>query len=532
MTTIEDTASRILDVGDRRFWRDDYEARMDAFADVLEGLDPAARAELFDEILEQDGGATLSWLTVDRLDRLVGEGRITAQERTAVLEAFGQAYLDGEIELPDALAFTSLFGSGATGGIGLNPDPGPLQDLLATLEDATGNSPAFLEAFATDVLQQRLFPEHALVLPHERDALAGILLNALDRAGGSASVHNVLTSLTDAQRTALLESVAGSGMAFHNPMLDGAGVRDPMAIAIEATSRHGTPQAALDLVRFVAEHSTGNSLENHFYDFDNKPLDARAEALSELFLAHGDTLLADLTVADPRQTPGSTNDRSTAIGENLAALSNLLRITGLNPDNSRAAEVMAMLGDFAAANIRVGNLTEGTDVNNDGVVDGLDTAAIDAGNGRAAMVGAVLQDAVSSGYVDLRADIAARDAFVGFLLDVAISAIPVAGDFAARSITSRVSDALGGLDEGVRNRIAESLAAMPKEALVDAQGQLTDAAKAAIIEALPEDYQYLEGIKSESNTFIADTILGASDRDYQVSESMSDYRDYIDRARG
>src|SRR5690606_13666700 len=131
------------------------------------------------------------------------------------------------------------------------------------------------------------------------------------------------------------------------------------------------------------------------------------------------------------------------------------------------------------------NLTEGTDVNNDGVVDGLDTAAIDAGNGRAAMVGAVMQDAVSSGYVDLRADIAARDAFVGFLLDVAISAIPVAGDFAARSITSRVSDALGGLDEGVRNRIAESLAAMPKEALVDAQGQLTDAAKAAIIEALP-----------------------------------------------
>ena len=52
MTTIEDTASRILDVGDRRFWRDDYEARMDAFADVLEGLDPAARAELFDEILD------------------------------------------------------------------------------------------------------------------------------------------------------------------------------------------------------------------------------------------------------------------------------------------------------------------------------------------------------------------------------------------------------------------------------------------------------------------------------------------------
>ena len=68
--------------------------------------------------------------------------------------------------------------------------------------------------------------------------------------------------------------------------------------------------------------------------------------------------------------------------------------------------------------------------------------------------------------------------------------------------------------------------------LTDAQGQLTDQAKAAIIEALPEDYQYLEGIKGDSNGFIQSVIIGSSDRDYQITESMSDYRDYIDNSKG
>src|SRR5690606_4750168 len=133
---------------------------------------------------------------------------------------------------------------------------------------------------------------------------------------------------------------------------------------------------------------------------------------------------------------------------------------------------------------------------------------------------------------DLRADQAARDAFMGFVIDVAVSAIPVGGDFAAKAITDRVSDALGGLSEQVRNTIADSLAAIPKELLTNAQGELTDQAKAAIIESLPEDYQYLEGIKEDTNGFIENTIIGSSVRDYQITESMSDYRDYIDNSKG
>ncbi|MFC3717423.1 hypothetical protein ACFONC_14825 [Luteimonas soli] len=533
MSDVEQIASNVLDKGVRTLWTDDYEARMDYFAQELEKLDPAARAALFDEILEQDSGAPMSWLTTDRLDTLVSEGRITEQERGAVMEAFGESYVNGDIELVDALQFTNLFGSGAVGPMGLSPSADQLESLMQTLTDSnSGYSSEFIEKFATDVLAERVLVDPPMFTPDEQGAYAGVLLNALSQSGGSTAVHNVMSQLSSEQQSALRDAVGAEGIAFGNPGLDGADVRDPMAILTEAVSRHGTSAEVLDLVNYVNQHSSGNILENQFFDGDNKPYDQRAEALGELFETHSGTILQDLTVANPTQTSGSTNDRATVVGDNLAALSNLVRLTGLNPDNSHSAAIMSAIGDFASENIRVGNMAENTDANGDGKIDEADIQAIDTGNGRAAMIGAVLQDAVSSGYVDLRADQAARDAFMGVVIDVAVSAIPVGGDFAAKAITDRVSSALGGLSEEVRNTIADSLAAIPKELLTNAQGELTDQAKAAIIDALPEDYQYLEGIKEDSNGFIENTIIGSSVRDYQITESMSDYRDYIDNSKG
>ncbi len=530
MSEIEQIASDVLDVGDPRWRRDDYEARMDAFAQEIEKLDPSARAALFDEILEQDSGAPHSWLTVERLNDLVAEGRITDAERGAIFDAFGEAYVNGDISFEDAMSFTNVLGNGSFGPLGLTPDPSALNQFLGTLTGS--NSPyssAFVEKFATEMLQERVFSDPPILLPGEQGPLAGILFNALDQAGGSTAVNNVLDSLDDEQRTSLRDVLSAEGVAFTHMADQGGNVRDPMAILIETVSRHGSDAEVVELVQFVDAHSSGNALENHYYDIDNRPLDARAEALGELFVTHSDTILEQLTVANPAQVTGSANDRDTVVGSNLAALSNLVRLTGLNPDNSRSAAVMDAIGEFTAENIRLGNTPENSDVNGDGTIDGDDTALIDAGNGRAAMIGAVMQDAVSAGYADLRADIAARDAFVGFLLDVAISAIPVAGDLAAGAIAKQVKGALN-LSDAVEEQIADSLSAIPKDLLTDAQGALTDQAKAAIIEALPEDYQYLEGIKENSNNFIEAVIIGASDRDYQITESMSDYRSYIDQA--
>lgn len=528
MTDIPKIASQILDVGVR--WgpiTDNYEQRMDVFAQELSKLNPDERAQLFDEILNQDGGALHSWLTVDRLNRLVGDGTITNQERDAIFDAFGQAYVDGAIDFEQARDFVGVMGD-ATGPLASEEN---INALLSTLTGAnTPNSTAFIEKFSREFLTNHVLVD--LPDPQSRGKWAAMLFNALEQSGGTASVQNMLSGLSADQRNQLRDVLSQYGAIYDQSNGVPGNVRDPMAILMDTVSAHGTRAEVDELVRYVSDHSKGNSPENQYYTYDNKPLAERAEAMASLFLNHSDDILNDLTIPDPSQTAGSTNENSTTVGQNLAALSNLVRMTGLNPDNSNASAVMARLGDYAAQNIRLGNMSDNTDVNGDGVVNGDDKRAVDAGEGRTAMLGAIMQDAVASGYVDLRADQEARRAFMSFVLDVAISAIPVGGRFASDSISDAVSDALGGLSEDVRDAIAKKLASIGEDLLTDAQGQLTDEAKQAILDALPEDYSYLEGIKSDSNDFIQNVILKSANFPYEFTEAMSDYRTYINQAKG
>ena len=374
------------------------------------------------------------------------------------------------------------------------------------------------------MLQQRLYSEPMAVLPHERDALAGVLLNALDEAGGSSSVHNALSSLSGGRRPRCWSrSRAAAGVP--QSVAGRTAVRDPMAIVIEATSRHGGSQDALEMCASSVPF-TGNVLENHFHDMDNKPYEERADALGELFLTHGDVILTDLTVADPGQTVGSSNDRSTVTGENLLALSNLVRITGLNPDNPRAEAVMDMVGDFAAANIRAGNLTDQDDVNGDGEVNALDIEARDAGNGRAAMIGAIMQVRQLRLFRPAAISPPAMRSWAScWTLRSPPSRLAVTSR--RKRSPTRCRAALGGLNEAVRDRIAESLAAIPKDLLTDAQGQLTAAQRTRSSRRCRRTTSTSRASRA-SEYLHADVILSASLRDYQLTESGR-IRSYIDR---
>lgn len=534
MTDIQQKANEILDKGYRWLIADNYEQRMDFFAQELDKLDPSTREALFQEILKQDSGATHSWLTTDRLNSLVGEGTITDRERQSIFDAFGQAYVDGKVSFQDALSFTNIYGSGAVAGGGmLTPGPERLNDLIGTLTSSNSpSSTAFIEKFAGDLLTQRLYAKDAPKMP-ETPAYAGVVLNALDQSGGSAAVNAALGRLSQEQRTQLRDDVSREGMGMEAKHgADGSNVRDPMAILIENTSRYGKPEQVRELVEFVGKHSKGNGMDNQFFNYDNKPLDGRAEALGELLQNHADTLLTDALVPNPQQSTGSGNEKSTVVGENLAALSNLVRLTGLNPDNSHAAAIMAKLGEFTAHDVRVSNQAESSDANGDGKIDAADIEAVDLSTTRLAMMGAVMQDAVSSGYVDLRQDQAARYAFVGYMIDLGVSAIPVGGDFAAKAITHQLSGVLGGLSDQAKTAVENALTAIPKKSLTDAQGQLTATAKKAIIDALPKDYKYLEGVKNDSNNFIQNAILKSSVRDGEITTQMDSYKNYINGAKG
>lgn len=523
MTSISEQADAILDVGERFFLLpDNHDARLDHFAEVIEKLDPQERAELFDTILEKDGGATMSWLTPERLDKLVESGRITGLERDAITDAFAQSYLDGDITLGEASMFTGMGGTSAVGPMGLmTPESEGLQSLMDMLVGS--DSPVareFLEKFATDMLGEQLLVDPPMMTPDELGGRAGILLNALEQSGGTQAIHNVLGGLSAEQRDSLYAAVGQEGISFGSPMLEGVDVTDPMELVIQAVAEHGTAADALHLVEYVGENSSGNIVENQFYGSDNKPVPGRADALTELFIAHGDTLLRDLTPVNPTHTNGSGNEESTVVGESLATLSNLVRLTALNPDSARGGEAMDVLGDFVSDNVRTSNQPESGD----------NLREVGDATTRVAMIGAVMQDAVDAGYIDLRADAAARDEMVGFLLDIAISAIPVAGDLAAKPVADAVSEMLG--DSSLSGPISDKLGELAGGRITDAQGRLTDEAKQAIIDALPEDHAFLEEVKGMSNDFITGHILESADRRGAIVPYMQSYSDWIDGAQG
>ncbi len=97
MTTVSETASRILDEGSRPIIRDNYEQRLDYFAQEMAGQDRDFQAQVIAEIIRQDSDAFDSWLKSDRLQDLVGEGLVTQQEADDLIAGFSHGLDNGTI---------------------------------------------------------------------------------------------------------------------------------------------------------------------------------------------------------------------------------------------------------------------------------------------------------------------------------------------------------------------------------------------------------------------------------------------------
>lgn len=97
MSTVTETAQRILDAGERPIIKDDYEARMDFFAQEMLGKDPQFQADVIAELMKKDGGAFDSWLQSNRLNDLVSSGRVTTRERDGLTAAFAHGLANGTI---------------------------------------------------------------------------------------------------------------------------------------------------------------------------------------------------------------------------------------------------------------------------------------------------------------------------------------------------------------------------------------------------------------------------------------------------
>lgn len=101
MSTVTETAERVLDAGSRPIIKDNYEARLDYFAQEMSGKDRQFQADVIAEIMRQDDGAFDSWLRSNRLNDLVNEGLITPAERDDLVAGFAHGVGNGTIPAND-----------------------------------------------------------------------------------------------------------------------------------------------------------------------------------------------------------------------------------------------------------------------------------------------------------------------------------------------------------------------------------------------------------------------------------------------
>lgn len=517
---VEAEAERILDVGDQ-FWTDDYDARMDEFARTAETLDADSAARLFQEIRNQDSGAFDSWLQGDRLLSLNEGGRISDAEMGAVVEAFAGAYNnDPDFAGESPLAALSFLDSGVHGLTGpmMAPD-GALQNIDRLL--AAGDSPEidqFRESVGRELLDNYTLGDFSHVSNGEHAALAVHLMSEAE--GDPTMAARIFGSYGAEDRGKILDDLAMGSDGF-GVTRDGEAPADPLSQLItevaakgyadppvNASSGAAWGDIATEIVHWsrTAEDPLG---ENPFYDLDNQPRPERAEAMARLFNGHSETILDNLTAPSNANFDVSSADPDATVdGMNGAALGNLMRMTVLDGGSYSSQVASDLIADYIGQQHELAAAGDGTAIH------------------RLSMIGGAAQDAVQQLDGDIQADRQAREAFVGFIADIALSAIPVAGGVASGRVSKALEDAFGpGLMTEVRQQVGGNL-------INTATGELTSEAKQAIVEQLGSDDAAILDAKGSANVVLDALFANAGESYYnELDIGIGQTQDEIAEAR-
>lgn len=93
---LEDLAKELHEVGEKSGKKDDYDKRLESLAtQFLPNLNPEDQRRFMEVVLDGDKGAKDSWLQPARLDKLVGNGRISTDDRQRVLDSLQPAPASG-----------------------------------------------------------------------------------------------------------------------------------------------------------------------------------------------------------------------------------------------------------------------------------------------------------------------------------------------------------------------------------------------------------------------------------------------------
>lgn len=488
---------------------EDDTARAEALTTELETATAQERTEIIAEIGAQDPEAFNSWLSPTAVNQLVADGVITDSERGRIAEATAAAYNDGRI--PTTTVAEPGILPGQDNDIQAAPWDSMIQYGYGSPTDITyqQNVAEFHEFFGSssgpETAEFRLNyaghltdtyalnGEHDLLDPARESAaaVASQLVTGDPTRPGLASEfasqqfwEGEATGMSD-DFTRFMELASAGAELFDRTMLqnradDGLISADQAEIARLAQD---------DPITAFARSISTNNLPSHLAPFDGLQTPESGQ------LAVG---LVELTVANPELDYGLSGlggpERLEAVTAAVSVEADAVLNHFTTPDTARPADDPDRSIQQAKVET-LGAFFDATLFNQD-VINrhGLQDAVIDyAGElhdniqapgvftdsvQRMGLLSASMADAVRQNQEQVEADAAAREERIGFVVDLALTAVP--GDF-----SGKVTDALSG---SFTNEALNTAVQGVSGQLIDtASGRLTDSAKSQIVEALGDD---------------------------------------------
>lgn len=535
-------ATRILAVGEQD-GEDDYNARLEEFARTLEAApDAAYREELFAEILRQDEGAFESWLEPSRANDLVASDRIRESGRAALAETFAAAYNNGDFPVTTVPANTTS----RTGDWQTDPElqlqVTELDGLVREFQGSKGAEEIseFLDFLGSSdgaeaaELRQRL-GRHLIdsyVLNDNfgrgtesyivRDAAAGLaaLLLSGDPARPELAVE-ALSGMSAEDRQRFYDTVTDAQILLSEEELtrvlinetsdyEGAPARaaeiaqpDALASLIDAIARAEGPDAdalAVELARYTQTEAGWFADGHGDRGFPNHGYQERADAVSRLFAEHAEPILDELSLYDDSGARGLGEDTDRKQYEvNGRDLSALLELTVFNPDvsGSNRAAVRAEILDYVGTQAEIINDSRSLP----------DSEGYQEASGRLVVLAAASDVAVDRSFEALTADRQAQQEAIGFVVDLALAAVPLGS-----RLSNRASSALAELlpEDTFARRALEGLTG---EVIDRTTGQLTAEAKEQLYELIDSDEELaaLYERQTIADAFRDTILLGVAD---------------------
>jgi len=474
---IKKTASDILGTGDRFLIADDYDSRMVRFSQEMAKLDTDSRARLVQQLLSKDHGAMQSWMKLDILDRMHNEGRTDDAGYAAVADGFAQAYTSGRIDQGKAEGFLQIPSLSERAPALLDQQWKQVRNFLA----AGGSSPA-MQGFREQLAGKLLADGHG---PHA----AGIAMQIAADSGDPGMAARVFAAVPADKRDAALQAIGQSSIGFQNSLGAVDGLKNPLSVLIDSVAQLPASKDGDAMAVQIARYA---SSANHeiFYDmYSDKPLGPLSASLTHLLAGeHGKAVLDELGNWDESGVPGK-DGHAMQFGENAMELGNLLRLTVFNPDNKESAAAMKTITAWSQLRNEIANSGQPKD----GV-------SVSDARSQLGMLGGAAMDAMQQAKIDSDQRAAANEKLVGFVVDVALSAVPGGG-----TVSGVVGPQLKGVfgnNPKLDGVIDEALKGA--DTLSTAQ---TDALKKKLTDSLNGDQQALETFRLNASNFIKNSVL-------------------------